>query len=176
MSNAQDIYGYLTSHGLSPSAASAVMGNLAQESSLNPDEPGGGLAQWIGSRQQNLKTYANTKNLPPNSMDAQLGFLMTELPSYVDVNQLNNMTPAEGALYVSNAYEKPNPIFANNQGRETYANEYYTQFTGNAPPTAPQGTNSNSGNSGFMQNLFGHMKLVDIVAVIIAIVIIAKAL
>ena len=37
---------YLESEGLSAYAAAGIVGNLMQESTLNPTEPGYGLAQW----------------------------------------------------------------------------------------------------------------------------------
>ena len=47
-----------TSAGLTKSGAAAIVGNWVQESSLNPNEPGGLLGQWQGSRLTNEHAYA----------------------------------------------------------------------------------------------------------------------
>lgn len=130
-STAQYIWNYLRGQGLTPAATAGVMGNLMQESSLNPNAPGGGLAQWIGSRQVALDNYAVHIGESPNSLDAQLGYLMQELRSgqYGSISALNSQpTPAQAAMYFEQNFEKAGvPMM---QNRVNYADQFYQQFTG----------------------------------------------
>lgn len=127
--NAQQIWNYLTSQGLNSKAAAGIMGNLQQESGLNPNAPGGGLAQWIGSRGQALNQYASANGMSPNSLNAQLGYLMTELKSgqYGSISALNSQSSASAAAqYFEQNFEKAGtPMMSN---RVNYANSYYDQY------------------------------------------------
>lgn len=125
-SSAGSIVDYLVSRGLTPVAAAGVVGNLQQESSLNPKEAGGGLAQWIGSRWTALVSFAGGLGVSPDSADAQLQFLMHELASsypgtLAAINQAS--TPEQAATIFSEQYERPGtPMLAN---RQSYAQAAY---------------------------------------------------
>jgi len=62
---------YLESTGLSAYAAAGIVGNLMQESTLNPAEPGYGLAQWNpgwwGQRPHGSPPTAKTPTPPAGS-------------------------------------------------------------------------------------------------------------
>jgi hypothetical protein len=109
-----------SSAGLSPAGASAIIGNWMQESSLNPSEPGGFLAQWGGSRLSEL-----TSEFGPNPSAAQQAqFALQELrggyPSLLE--QLKTTSdPRAAALAVSSLYERPDAALANNANREAQA-------------------------------------------------------
>lgn len=83
--NAQKIWNFLRSKGYSEAATAGIMGNLQQESSLNPQasQKGGlgrGLCQWSeGGRWETLKAFAAQHGLDPWSLEAQLEFLDYEL-------------------------------------------------------------------------------------------------
>ena len=74
---------YLISQGLTPNAAAGVVGNLQQESSLNPTESdgagGGGLAQWNAGWYTQMAAYATGHGLPPTSSAGQLMYLVWDL-------------------------------------------------------------------------------------------------
>jgi hypothetical protein len=86
-------FGYFVAKGLSEAQAAGVVGNLIQESQLDPvavehDEgPGRGLAQWsLGgrwdtSKRDNMTWYAAQHGASPWSFDAQLDFIWFELQS-----------------------------------------------------------------------------------------------
>jgi hypothetical protein len=78
-SNAQKVYNFLIGKGLKDYQAAAVVGNFAQESNVNPSTPGGGIAQWIGSRWTNLVALAKQENKPPTDLGVQLDYLWNEL-------------------------------------------------------------------------------------------------
>jgi hypothetical protein len=117
---------YLQSRGLSKVAASGVVGNIWQESSGDPNAPGGGLVQWIGSRWTALVAFAQLQGLSPNSESAQLQYLVHELFTQYPglVNQINSASsPAEAATLVSQQYERPStPMLSN---RINYANQAF---------------------------------------------------
>lgn len=140
--NAGKLWNYFKSQGLSDGATAGILGNLEQESNLDPNKPGGGLAQWQGSRWTALQKFSKDKGLDPNSLDAQMQFLMKELNSgsYGSVAKMNGMTPAQAALYFSNNFEKPGiPM---NDKRQGYANGFYGQYHGSAAQNTYNGAGS----------------------------------
>ena len=130
--NAAGILHYLTRNGLTPIAAAGVVGNLQQESSLNPSSvqaggPGRGIAQWSqGGRWDTLVAWAQGKGLAPTSLNAQLQFLIHEAQtSYPGlIAQLNQASsPAEAAQVFETTYERAgSPDMPN---RIAYANSAY---------------------------------------------------
>jgi hypothetical protein len=106
--NEDDIFNFFVAEGLPPEAAAAFIGNMNEESGLDPralepstkgDSPingrGFGLVQWaFDARQVPLKKLAESTNQPVNSMKLQLEFVMQELgtPSYRKVyDRLKNL-------------------------------------------------------------------------------------
>ena len=127
-----------SSAGLSPAGASAIIGNWMQESSLNPSEPGGFLAQWGGSRLSEL-----TSEFGPNPSAAQQAqFALQELrggyPSLLEQLKTTN-DPRAAALAVSSMYERPDAALANNANREAQAAAALAAFgtTPGSPQTPP---------------------------------------
>lgn len=117
--------------GYSRAGAAGIIGNLQQESSLNPNAPGGGLAQWIGSRYTALQQYAAQQGRPVNDPMVQASFLVNEIRTqYPGLNQYLRTTsdPRQAALAVSQQYERPGvPMNAN---RESYAVNAFQQLGG----------------------------------------------
>jgi hypothetical protein len=117
---------FFTEKGLTPNQAAGIAGNLQQESSFNPADAGGYLAQWTGSRLAALEAFAKAKGHPTASgrTEVQLEYLWSELngPYRGALEQLRRTrTPEEAARVVSVQYEKPgNP---NLPARERYARE-----------------------------------------------------
>jgi cell wall-associated NlpC family hydrolase len=114
-SSAGSIRDYLVSRGLTKTAAAGVIGNLQQESSLNPNAPGGGLAQWQPPRG------------PSDwSLSGQLKYLVNDLKTSYSglLTQMNAAgSPGEAATLFCNEYERPGmPML---QNRIAYANAAY---------------------------------------------------
>ena len=105
---AQLVYAWLTSNGYSPAAAAGIMGNMAQESGVNPEKiqgngrgPAAGIVQWENynawkygkdeitgttdaSRFGNMAKYALEKGRDWTDLESQLEFMNKEL--YEDNN------------------------------------------------------------------------------------------
>lgn len=84
--NAKYIYDRLIEEGYTPEVACAILGNLQQESGVNPNSkqkngPGRGIAQWSygGGRWNNLIKLANSKGKPWTDLSVQTDFLIKEL-------------------------------------------------------------------------------------------------
>ncbi|SRR5258706_7231872 len=83
--NAAVAFGFLLSKGLRDFQVAAIVGNLQQESGVDPQVPPGdggtayGIAQWHDPRWSNLIAYATQTGRSPWSLDVQLEFLWHEL-------------------------------------------------------------------------------------------------
>lgn len=115
---AASIMHYLMANGFTRTAAAGVVGNLQQESSLNPNAPGGGLAQWQAPRGPTSWSLA-----------AQLQYLVHDMHTNYSglLGQMNAAgSPAAAAVMFQNTYERPTPGPTENQaGREAYAQAAY---------------------------------------------------
>jgi hypothetical protein len=145
--NAQQIWNFLKGKGLSDGGTAGVMGNLQQESGLDPNARGGGLAQWGGSRWSAMVSYASQNNLSPYSLQAQLGYLWKEISSGsegVTPGGMSGMSASQAAQYFCNNFERPGiPMLSR---RISYANGFYSQFAGSSG-----GSSSGGGGGGSSQ-------------------------
>ena len=91
--NQESAYQYFVGKGLRDFQAAAIVGNLMQESSVNPASvqsggPGRGIAQWsVGGRwnhsaNDNVLWYAGTKKTSSSSLNLQLEFIWYELETF----------------------------------------------------------------------------------------------
>ena len=127
------VYKKLKDMGYSDNAAAGIIGNLMQESGLNPWAIGdggtsGGIAQWHAGRWEALKRFAEDRGEDWSDLDTQIAFLDHELRNdYSDVyHKIQNAQNAgESALIFSKKYEIPDEEAANNQKR--MANAYAVQ-------------------------------------------------
>ncbi|XWX32469.1 tail associated lysin [Staphylococcus phage PG-2021_76] len=92
---AKKIWGFFKDKGLSDSQISALMGNLQQESNLDPNAVNGdsgafGIAQWLGSRKTGLENFAKSKGKKKNDLDVQLDYLWKEMNTDYESNNLKN--------------------------------------------------------------------------------------
>ena len=90
----QSAFNFFVSKGLTATESAAIVGNLIQESSVDPTSvefgggPGRGIAQWsVGGRwdtssHDNMTWYASTNGLTRSSLSAQLAFIWYELQTY----------------------------------------------------------------------------------------------
>ncbi len=120
--------GFFTNKGLTKAQAAGIVGNLEQESKLNPSEPNGYLAQWLGSRLTGLESFAKGKGLTTASGNAgvQLEYIWQELNT-TETGALAGLkvtsTPAQAAQVFSQLYERPSE--PNLPARERYAEEAF---------------------------------------------------
>lgn len=126
--NARRIFTYFRQQGYSPSAAAGIVGNTQQESSNNPNAPGGGLIQGQGGRTSS------------GSLDQQLRGVLSELqgPERGTSQALKRAKgPREAARIFSERFERPGiPMLSN---RERYAAQALQRYGGIDPHVAQAG-------------------------------------
>lgn len=106
---------YFTQQGWTPEQAAGIVGNLMQESGLNPTvRPGDqgrsqGIAQWNGQRLDALQQFAQQQNSDPRSLDTQLGFIQNELGGSESKagNALRNAQTINDATSAFAGFERP---------------------------------------------------------------------
>jgi hypothetical protein len=142
------VWDTLISHGMSQEAAAGVLGNLQQESNVDPTViqnggPGMGLAQWSrGGRWDNgpnsMLTYSNLRGLDPWSGETQVEFMLFEMGSAwggFDLDKFKAMTDiAEATVYFHDVFERSaDSGFFVNSVRVGYANMWYATLSGSEP-------------------------------------------
>jgi hypothetical protein len=108
---------FFTSKGFTREAAAGIVGNLLAESGINPKSeqygggPGRGIAQWtVDQRWQTYLKFAKNRKLNPESLDAQLRFIIHEMPSQMgeSAKTIKTMTnKEEAAKLFMDKYERP---------------------------------------------------------------------
>ena len=108
---------FFTSRGFTKESAAGIVGNLLAESGLNPKSeqygggPGRGIAQWtVDQRWQTFLKFAKNRELDPQSLDAQLRFVVHEMPSAMGskAESIKTMTDANAAAKLfMDLYERP---------------------------------------------------------------------
>lgn len=129
----------MVSKGWSKYGASAIVGNMQQESSFNPSSSAldtnnrisSGLISWQKDRLDNLKSYAASKGLEWNTVDAQLGYLDYEArhSESSSGSKMINASDLESALKGSAQYIR----FQGYRSAETgvYTGDYWGKGNGN---------------------------------------------
>jgi hypothetical protein len=79
----QDV-SYLESQGIPANDAAGIVGNLMQESGLNPIEPGYGLAQWNASWWASASAWISAHGQNPNTTGGQLMYIAANVKDDVD--------------------------------------------------------------------------------------------
>lgn len=153
--NATEFYGYFNSKGFTIESVAGMLGNLQQESNINPGmkqsasaSSGWGLIQWTPSR--NLTDYATA-----HGADWSTGEIQTQLMRDEIINGYGNQwlpKPSLGYSYtgaefsqltdVAEAckaylYERERAGTEALSNRLTYASNWYEYLTGVTPPTPP---------------------------------------
>ncbi|MBB3770971.1 hypothetical protein FHS55_001566 [Angulomicrobium tetraedrale] len=148
----QDAFTRLVDLGWSPVAAAGIVGNLRQESGLNPNAShdqgtGYGIAGWRdpqpgAGRWTNLRSFAAERGLPVSDMDTQLQFLDHELRTSeksVGARLKAAADPTRAAATFLD-YERPggwqrgNPTGANGYDNRVAAAQRLYQAYGGAQP------------------------------------------
>ena len=142
-------YEFFVARGLTNYQAAGIVGNLIQESNVNPDSvqyggPGRGIAQWSeGGRwnadgHDNAEWYASTRGESVDSLNLQLEFVWYELTTFggYGLSQLKsspNLTDATIAF--QDRFEGCGECDESNRIR--YAQEVLTEYGHETPVTPP---------------------------------------
>lgn len=172
--NAEIIWNFLKSKGLSDISTAAIIGNLMAESGLNTGleeltariDKGYGLAQWTFGRRTQLNTYAQTANKPVSDIQVQLQFLWMEIDPNADhtyanlqwggggygwsnqeeiYRQFTSMTNLDDATALFCwSHERPNAAYAHLDNRKSYAKQVYDLYAGKTTAASSSNTDGSS--------------------------------
>lgn len=108
---------FFIGRGFTKEAAAGIVGNLIAESGVNPKSeqygggPGRGIAQWsVDQRWQTYLKFANNRKLDPLDLEAQLRFIIHEMPSQMgeSAKTIKTMTDSTAAAKLfMDKYERP---------------------------------------------------------------------
>lgn len=125
---AQAAHQHYVNKGLPEHVSAGIVGNLMQESGLNPHVKGDngkatGIAQWHPDRFKGLTSWAEREKRNPYDLTTQLDYILEEPGEGQKVLQklLQTTSAEEAAVIFSNTYERPNKKFAANDKRAGYA-------------------------------------------------------
>jgi len=140
--NAEKIWNFFKSKGLTDEQTAGVMGSLWGESNhFQPDliEAGSGIgygiAQWSFGRRTNLENYAKERGKPESDLGVQLNFLWQELegPENRALNMVKSAsTVREATIAWTNGFERPREDLrpARIKEGEEVGNKMLSQFAG----------------------------------------------
>jgi hypothetical protein len=147
--NAVVAFNYFIGRGLRDYQAAAIVGNLQQESGLNPrlsaPDPrptnpaamGRGIAMWGDpGRWQNLLAFATGRD--PWALDTQLEFLWAELPSNGLDALLTSPTLEDAVVAFQDQFERPRRDQARTDTRIAYAHAALLSCPNVNPPDKPR--------------------------------------
>ena len=147
------VWKYFTSNGYTPQATAGIMGNMQQESGINPKSiqgngkgPAAGICQWENynkksARWKNLDTYAKSKGKQWTDLQTQLEFLEKEMngldstTAYLLKQKVGGLEGFKKLTNINRATE----VFENSferagikvmARRQQYANQIYSQYSG----------------------------------------------
>ena len=162
--NIEKAYNFFVQNGLKNFQSAGILGNLRQESGVNPKSnqsggPGRGIAQWSeGGRWEALKKWvADASHFPdnkprdPESLDGQLAFLWHEMKDVSPWNQtLPEVKAAQTVEQATQAFEESfeKAGIPNMPNRIKYAREVLNKFGGGTASTpATDQTNPDTGEA-----------------------------
>lgn len=173
-SNAQELYNYFISVGLTASESSGILGNLEAESSIQPERLentasgvatpssslsssqlsdttiGWGIAQWTPP--DTVITPISQSGGDPDDLGTQASYLWKELTTseqaFLDnMKTLPDATPEQAAYAFEEYFERPASL-DDAPVREAFAEAFYQQFVNDVPlPPALQITSNGGGGS-----------------------------
>lgn len=115
-SNAKFAYQYYQQKGIPSHVAAGIVGNLMQESGLNPNASGDnglatGVAQWHPDRFKGLQGWAQASGKNPFSLQTQLDYVLHESQQRGDFGHLlSTRNSAEAAYVFAKKFERPKVI------------------------------------------------------------------
>lgn len=159
--NSRTAWDFFVGKGLTAEQTAGVLGNLAQESNINPlvqetGGPGRGIAQWsTGGRwdttpSANANWYAAVTGQNVWSLDAQLGFMwweLTNISGYGLAQLRASSTIADATVAFQDLYERCGTCYEST--RISYATSYYRQYAGTTPPSANTQVFETADNTGW---------------------------
>lgn len=161
--NDKTAYDYFRTQGFTNFQAAGAVGNLDQESGLDPtiSQNGGGvgrgIAQWsTGGRWDtadgdNLLAFAAQENKSPYDLGVQLDFIMFELrtfPDYGLTKLLNSTTLADATTDFELDFEGCGiPDECDADARQNYAQDIFNAYGNDPVQTADGGTTADGGAS-----------------------------
>ena len=106
--NAEKVFRYLVDkEGFTPEAAAGVIGNLMQESGVNPKSrqlgggPGRGIMQWTETeRWASLTAWANNSGKDPWTLETQVEWMIKEMKDYGTYNRIKGVTSYKKAVEI----------------------------------------------------------------------------
>lgn len=139
-------YDFFVGKGLQNFQSAAIVGNLQQESRLNPHavsppdpvHPSRGVAQWQPAGWDKLLAFASSIGRDPWSLNTQLEFIWYQLETepYLGLNELRGATTIEAAVVIfQNKFERPKAALAATQNRISYAQSALYACPAIVPPT-----------------------------------------
>ena len=147
-------YEFFVAKGLKNYQSAGIIGNLIQESNVNPDSaqyggPGRGIAQWSeGGRwnadgRDNAEWYASTQHASVDSLNLQLEFVWYELTTFsgyglAELRAAGNV--GEATIAFQDRFEGCGEC--RESQRIDYAQQVLTEYgkeTGGTPPSTPTG-------------------------------------
>lgn len=162
--NEEKAWNYFASLGFTPEAIAGLLGNLKQESGINPNShqggggAGRGIAQWtLDERWAEMIKWAKPQGKSEWDIATQLEWLWKEMQGRKSLANYSKMTDVEAATSLFEekfeAAGKPNM-----PNRIKYAKEFYSKW-GKTPPSANADT-ANVGDmskEGYYQIKGGHV-------------------
>lgn len=147
--NIEKAYNFLVLKGLTAAQASGIVGNLIQESNVNPLSTNSigayGIAQWLGNRLTVLKSWTEAEGKDPSTLEGQLDFLWYEASYRKDIDAVKQTsTPEEAARVWELKFERASTVVS--QRRIDMANAVYTKYGAGSGATIT--VSSSSGCSG----------------------------
>ena len=155
------VWSFFRSKGYSEAATAGIMGNLQQESGIDPtrNQTNGtarGICQWEGGRFTNMCNYASSKGKDWTDLNCQLEFMHQEIQGLGSYFSKNANTTVQGFMSMTDvvtatdAFEKAferagKPAMEN---RYKYAKYYYENFTGKTYNYDPSVGEALAGTSG----------------------------
>ena len=133
--NVKTAFVYLTQNGYSAPQSAGLVGNFMYESGpdLNPKALNSigayGIAQWLGGRLTNMRSWTRAQGLQSDSLDGQLQFVVHELNTdegAAKADLLKQKTPNDAAESVFAKYERPGDDTL--PDRQRNARTVYTQY------------------------------------------------
>jgi cell wall-associated NlpC family hydrolase len=151
----EQTWNYFASLGFTPAAIAGVMGNLKQESGINPnsvqgdfDGAGYGIAQWDNrksgkGRWNQLENFAKGQGKSPTDLGVQLAWLWQEMQARSSLKDYPKMTDVTAAttLFEEKFEAAGKPLMSK---RIQFAQEYYDKWA----KTPPSGVSSAKGDAG----------------------------
>jgi hypothetical protein len=156
--NEQSAFNFFVSKGLTKIQAAGVVGNLMQESSVNPASvefgggPGRGIAQWsVGGRwdtshNDNATSFASTHGVSRAALSTQLNFIWYELTTFPGYG-LASLRAATTVTQAVTAFQDKFEICGtcDSSRRITFAQQALTAF----------GTSTGNNGAGCFSNTLG---------------------